>query len=496
MVGVAPVREDGAKRPTMVPCHVGVLHFVDDYEPFVCVIVKAAISTRTGAFIEPRPFVARGDLPGRAYDFFPSKSLAEILVTGHAEIAMLPNGDIVPLHGVVRAPDASIVFTVTSDKAGRVPLAPPWLTVTGDGDSNLGPHPPRVDPATESWNFLPGFDYGAFNVGHARLRSERILPGSEITIEGLTETPMRIALPERSARAIVHWTRRSMPTDTRIDLDTVHVDLDEERVDLTWRGTASVPSVDPKTAVDRIVVLFPATRELDQTPSENPETRYRAVLSDLPHGQFRYATTYEDVRDGAVPPTPPVEELEMARYEALGNDEAPAPTLTLAEHAQVTAELLEIMGSRGIALPSIEEQQARADVLRKFGFDEFSWGLEERAHTDRLAAVPTDPSGGIHAEYSRLFVKAQDELAQPDEVLPSAKDYATMVVRLRVENPRDVLSDAKMSLGKWMRIDRKWQEKMIADDAAREEVEQYLDAEEDARGEPKIPEVDDEGRFV
>ncbi len=496
IVGVVPIREVGTRRPIPVPCRVGFLHFVDDYEPFVTVIVKAAISTRTGAFIEPRPFVARTDVEGRAYDFFPSKSQAEILITGHTEIAILPNGDIVPRHVIVRAPTASIAFVVTSNKGGRVPLRPPFVTVTGDGDSNVGPHAPRVDPASEDWNFLPGFDYGAFNVGHERLRSEKILPGAEITIDGLRDEPMRIALPERSAHALVHWTRHPMPTDTLIDLDTVHVDLDEERVDLVWRGTASVPSVDPKTAVDHVVVLFPATRELDRTPSENTEARYRAVLTDLPHGQFRYAWTYEDARDGNGPPEPPEEELQMARYEALASADAAAPTLTLAEHAQVTAELLEIVGSRGMAAPSLEERQARADVLGKWGFDDFSWAVEERANLDRLATPPMDASGGLHAEYGRLFVAAQDALAPPGESLPSAKDYATMVVRLRVENPRDVLADAKMSLGKWMRVDRKWQAKMIADSDARSEVERYLDAEEETRGEPAIPEVDDEGRFV
>jgi hypothetical protein len=189
----------------------------------------------------------------------------------------------------------------------------------------------------------------------------------------------------------------------------------------------------------------------------------------------------------------PEEELEMARYEALGSFQAPEPTLDLREHAMVSAELLEVRMTPGPTTAALDERMARAEILEKYDLDEFSWSIEERAHADRLATIPTDTENNLHVEYARHFLAAQERLAPPGEALPSPKDYATITARLQVQQPRDVLHDAKLSLGAWMRIDRKYQDKMATDEALRNEVDKWLDEASGELGDPVIPEVDDEG---
>jgi len=347
--------------------------------------------------------------------------------------------------------------------------------VAGEGANEIGPRRDQLDPVEHDHTFPAGFDYSAFQAAHPRLRPESVRSGSAIRVEGLAADALVVNVHDLAARAVVDWTATTIPTDLELKLDTVLIDLDARVVDLAWRGFA-IASPKPRTAVDRVLVCFMTDSEAEKVKTDDPMERYRAGLRDLARGSFLYAWEREDAIAGTPPPPLPEEELAMARLDALATADSPSPTLTLAEHATVTAELLEIVGTAG-PRRSNEEQQARAELLRKHGFDDFTWSIEEKAQADRLASVPGDADGGLHAEYSKLFVAAQEQVAPPGETLPSARDYAAIRTRLQVENPKDVLADAKISLGAWMRIERGWNKKMVEDPEARERVRSFMESE-------------------
>lgn len=521
LVGSAPVRVDGERKPVQLPSLHGVLFWHGEGEDLVTVIVKATVSLHAASpdgptFLPPRPWVATQVAPPeerilgsnavkRPFDFVPSKDYCDVLLSGHVDVgggALAASGlpfrsaDAArqPIHAsfMLRAPGASANFTVTSSAPGRVPLVPPYVSIGGEGVPEIGPRSPAVDPVAEGYLFPKGFDYTQFQLSNPRLRSEEIGAGAELTLEGMGPEPLVVKLPKRFPRGVIEWTRTPFPSDAKLRLDTIHIDLDAELVDLTWRGfTIAGPGA--RRAIDRLTIGFLAEDELED--STDPLVRYRQLFAELPRGTFAHAWELTDVQDGKEPPPVPEEDLEMARYEALGNIEAPQPTLDLREHAMVSAELLEVRMTPGMTPAAQEERMARAEILEKYDLDEFSWSIEERAHADRLATVPMDTEDNIHVEYARHFLAAQERLAPPGETLPTPKDYATISCRLQVEQPRDVLHDAKLSLGAWMRIDRKYQEKMATDEALRDEVDRWMDELGAEMGDPKIPDVDDEGRF-
>jgi len=496
LVAIAPVPVPGRLKPDAVPCRVGVSFWRGEGRQIATILVRATApfksqgGTAGTGFLEPRQFGLPIDTE-RLNDWVPTKPACDIVVTGHVEVPAGPSG-VLPVHGVVRAPGASVAFTVTSGAPGRAPLKAPYLAIAGEGINDLGPNKKQLDPAVEQHYLAPGFDYTQFQGAHPRLQSAGIPNGAHIVIQGLggDASDLTIELPKLGARALIDWARDSTLTDANLKLDTIHIDLDAELVDLVWRGYSALPA-SPRTSIDRILVGFARDEDLPDAPEMSAANRYGEMLRELPRGRFSYAWEREDVAAGKEPPPLPPEELEMCRYEALGNADAPSPTLTLGEHAQISAELLEI-----VAGGDVETREARAEVLEAHHLDEFQWSIEERAHADRLASVPSDTESGVHVEYAKLFVEAQERLAPPGETLPSARDYAAIATRLEIEQPRTALADMKMSLGAWMRIDRAWQRKIIDDEQAAAEVEEWLEKENAERGDPAIPEVDDEGRFL
>lgn len=524
LIASAPIRVEGERRPIQLPFLAGVLFWHGEGEDMVTVIVRATTSLHASSedgpkFLEPRPWVIAQQAPPeqriqgstamrRPFDFVPSKDKCDVMLTGHVDVGQsamaasglpfrAPDGARQSVHAsfMLRAPGASANFTVTTTTPGRTALLPPHVSIGGEGVAEIGPRSPRVDPVAEGFFFPPGFDYGVFSLANPRLCSDDVGPGAEITLEGMGPEPLLVKLPKRFPHAMIDWTRSPFPSDAGLFLDTVHIDLDAEVVDLTWRGF-TIAGPNPRRAIDRVVLGFLGDHEL--VKSTDPRQKYHQLLSELPRGKFFHAWEISDVQDGKEPPPVPEEELEMARYEALGSIESPQPTLDLREHAMVSAELLEVRMTPGLTTAALDERMARAEILEKYDLDEFSWSIEERAHADRLASVPTDTEENLHVEYSRHFLAAQERLAPPSETLPTPKDYATISARLQVQQPRDVLHDAKLSLGAWMRIDRKYQDRMAADDALAAEVEKWMEETsgelaKEGLAEPAIPDVDDEG---
>lgn len=453
------------------------------------VVVKATASyagdgpRRTCTFVEPRPLTARAAVDGESRplpdDFVPLKPDCDVLLVGSVELLPRPSGELLPRHVSIRLAEAAHSFTLSSSAPGRVPLAPPYIVSTAGGDARVGarPTPEHLDVLEHE----EGFDWSIYQSAHPALRIERVPTGSTLVCEGLTEEGERleIQLPEVGARALCDWAREDVPSDAQVELDTIVIDTDHQLVDLVWRGVAFT-TTKPRQDVDRVIVGWTSDEGFR---GDGERGSFSEILAELPRGRFEYAWEIEDVRGGTEPPSLAPEDHEMARYETLDQIRAPSATVSLERHAQIAAEL-------------VEERDPREKVLTRHGFDEFGWGLEERALAERLASVPMGPGESAQEEYARHFLAAQEALARPEDDRFRSEDYARITVALEVDDPKKVFREEGLTLGAWMRIDRQWQARLAADAELEAKVAALLAAEREGRGERQAPEVDEDGRIV
>lgn len=457
--------------------------------PVMSVIVKSTVSFRgegphrKAAFVEPRPFKANPAVDGEDRpmpdDFVPCKKLCDVLVVGNVELRPRPSGELLPRFGAVRVGDAAYSLTLENKVPGKYPLRPPYLTATAGGDARCGARP-TLDALTVV-EHEEEFDYGVYQSAHPSLRLRHVPSGGTIVIEGLIDEAERleIELPQLRAQALTDWAREDRPMDCELYRDTITIDLDECLIDLVWRGFVYTAK-NPRHDVDRVIVGF--TTDAEWKAEDEAEASFAAILGELPRGRFEYAWEITDVREGKSPPPLDPDDLEMARYETLDQERAPLPTLTLKEHAVIAATL-------------VEEREPRADILKRFGFDELTWLLEERGLGDQLGSLPMTDDEPPQQEYARHFIEAQDALARPEDDRFKPRDYAGIVVGLEVLDPKKVLKDWDLTLGSWMRIDRRWQTRMLSDAGLEREVSDLIEQERQRLGERPEPNVDDEGRI-
>jgi hypothetical protein len=489
LVARSPLRAQGDRRPRAVPCRVAV-SFWNAPVPVMNVIVKATASfrgegaVRQARWVEARPFKATSAIDGEDRplpdDFVPVKRFCDVLVVGNVEVWQRPSGEIPPRHGIIRVGDGSHSFTVHSATPARYPLRPPYVVSSAGGDARVGARP--TPDHLKVLEHEDGFDYSVYQAGHPNLRRGYVGTGAKIVIEGLVEGEDRleVQLPEHGAQALCDWARDDAPSDVRLYMDTVTIDLDESLIDVVWRGYVYT-SPNPRHDVDRVIVGWAS--DDDWRPSEGAEASFALVMSELPHGTFSYAWEMSDVLEGKEPPKLENEDLEMARYETLDQLKAPEMTLTLEEHAKISAALA-------------EEREPRAQILKRHGFDEFTWGVEERALGEVLQTLPmTDEVEPAQQAYARHFVAAQDALARPEDDRFRPQDYVEVAVGLEVDDPKKVLKDYELTLGAWMRIDRKWQNRIDADPKLAAEIDALFRDVRARRGERPEPKVDEDGRI-
>ncbi len=490
LVARSPLRAQGDRRPRAVPCRVAV-SFWNAPVPVMNVIVKATASfegetaERQAEWVDARPFKATSAIDGEDRpmpdDFVPVKRFCDVLLVGNVEVWQRPSGEISPRHGVVRVSEGSHSFTVHAKVPGRHPLRPPYVVSSAGGDARIGARP-TPDPLKVA-EHEDGFDYSIYQAAHPNLRRGYVGTGATIDLEGLIDGFERVSvkLPQHGAQALCDWARDDAPSDVRLYMDTVTIDLDEKLIDVVWRGYVYT-APNPRHDVDRVIVGW--ATDAEWRPSEGTEASFATVMGELPHGTFEYAWEITDVLEGKAPPKLENEDLEMARYETLDQLRAPKMTLTLEEHAKIAATLA-------------EEREPRLTILKRYGFDEFTWGVEERALGEVLQSLPmSDASEPAQLEYSRHFVAAQDALARPEDDRFRARDYVEVAVALEVDDPKRVLKDHELTLGAWMRIDRKWQNRVDADPQLAAEIERHFREVRARRGERPEPRVDDDGRML
>ncbi len=490
LVGEAPVRIPGERKPFQVPCLVAVTPFGFP-DPGLTIAIKTTVSfgrpeaSRVRAtFVEPRPWSVE---PPRADsdeplpdDLVPYKPLADVILVGQLEVIPTPSGGGLTRSAGIRVGNAALSFALSSQSAGKVPLRAPWLVISGPGETRVGARP-TPDP-DEIGTFGDDFDFSLFQAANPALTVETIPKNAPITLLGVHEPDGRLEvdLPAYAPRVVVDWVMAGEELEeVPLALDTLVVDVSRGTLDLVWRGNVAAP--DGGVAdVDRVLVSF-APFDADAA-TDAPERELFTALRELPRGRFGYGWLRSDAKRGEAPPPLSPEDLEMARHEALDLPLGPEPTLTLEEHANVAAELL-------------EEREPRDQVLQRHGLDEHAWGLEERSLAERLASMPKE-SGGIHEEYALHFQAAQARHARPEEDAVTARDYADLSVLLERGEPKKALADAKLSLGAWLRIDRRWRAAMQADPALAREIEARMASERERLGEPPEPEMDEEGNLL
>ncbi len=495
LVGVAPVRPEGDRAPLHVPCHVAFLEYGFP-QPGVALAVKTTMSfaegdgpRRSAAWVQARPWVVAPPRPDDDRplpdDLVPHKPLTDLLVVGRVDVAPTPSGEGLKRPAAVRLGDLDVTFTIGAQRGGRVPLRAPWLGMVGVTEPRLGAAP-TPDPMEIGPSFPEDFDFSVFQAAPERLRLETLPHPVSIELVGLDAPDGKIVvdLPALEPHALVDWTEPGRDLQEVVLLaDTIVVDLDARVVDIVWRGNFEAP--EGARSVDRVLVGF-------VDPDVWGAGSFGPVLRELARGKFSRAWTREDVVERREPPPLSPEELEMARHEAMESPLGPAPTLTLAEHARIAAELLEVPmlppeGGRGA--PRAVSKAAgptRASVLEKHGLDEFTWGLEERSLAERLASVPPR-EGSIHEAWGRELEAAVAANVRPAEHAVIAKDYADLVVQLERGAPHLALAAAGLSLGSWLRLDKKWRAEMDRDPAVRREIEERVASERERLGEVTAP---------
>jgi hypothetical protein len=422
-------------------------------EEVVTVAVKTTVSfafdelsgTVKGLWTEVPPFEPEIDL-------IPGKRACDVIVRGHAEIPPMPSGYSSGARTAEIAVGSTSIarFLVDARRTGRIPLTPSSVGRAGSGaELDLVPKRPP--------DFSRVLD-GSFELESCQLvgPSQRVPldePVSAVTLSGLLEPndPLTVTLPILTPRLLVdHAASYEEMSEAPLVLDTLLVDLDRRALDLVWRTV-----IEGKLeSIDRLILGF-----VPDLP-EDPEVRWSRVLRELPRGRFQLAYSADDVRERREPPELDEPSLEMARLETWDHPIGPTPQISLEKYARVTADLM-------------EQRMTRELTLAKYGLDERSFAIEERAWSSMFATIP-DEEPSLTTRFGELIIKFQDELAGPGEADLGLAEYAGLAARMETREPMKVLADAKLSQPAFMRLERRVDAMIEADPKLASELEEEM----------------------
>ncbi len=415
----------------------------------------------------------------QATDFIPFKPLADLLVVGHAYGAPRPSSvgvdgnptTVVEVSFEIEGEVSRAVDVVSAGWAERIPLRPPHLRNASDQALSAPPVGPIATDhllSPRPWH-PPEFDYQVYNAATPEQRLPEIPCDARILLSGLSPRGprRRVVLPGLAPRVLCELEGYETLAELELFCDTMVIDTDRELVTLLWRGEVPVSSQAAHEVELLIVALL---------PRDEPDAIDDA-LRELPRGRFFYARSAADFEPGA-PPVPEVStQLTMARYATWGSTLGPKPTIALERYAQISAELG-------------EQREPRADTLARHDFDEDRWTLEERGWVEAIAGGGVEGEGSLAEEYGKLFVAAQERLADPAELRRTIADFARITVRMERRDPGKVLAEEKLSLSVWMRLDRRIGAAADRDEALAAELTRLLEEE---RARPLAPDEEDEG---
>lgn len=384
-------------------------------------------------------------------DFVPQKQMSDLLLTGHAS-SRRP-AELIPARVDLGA--ASRAFAVAAPRASmRAPLLRAAIRAR-DGKSAAEPVGPSLTPPLPEEHPL-GFDFSAYNTAPAPQRLGIIPPGARLVLAGLSERAetLELKLPDV---APVLWvdTREERGALVSLECDTVWIDTDRELLVMAYRGLIEVPSLE-LDGVERVTL---ALARGGVSPS------FEDVQRDLERGVFEAAVELPDFYDDE----PPAQEAAIfSKYEVW---ERPIePTISLEKYALISAALA-------------EQRDPRKETLKAYGFDEDSFLMEERGWLTTMseAAMKGDPEPATR--YGELFVKAQDDLAGPNEGRETIEDYVALKVEMDdAPDPTKTLADRQMTLAQWLRMDRRWTRRALSDQGLEAEIDRRAAAYRASRG--------------
>lgn len=385
-------------------------------------------------------------------DFVPRKRMRDVLLTGHAFSPRRPT-DL--LRASVELGAASRSFIVEGAKAAvRAPLIRSAIR-SKDGKSAAEPVGPSLTPLLLEEHPL-GFDFIAYNTAPPSQQLEVIPRGARLSLSGLSERAEALELKLPDVEPVL-WidTMEERGIPILLECDTIWIDTDRELVVMVYRGLTEVPSLE----FDGVAQATLALAKGGVSPS------FEDVQRELERGVFEAAVELPDFDDDDAGPPPEVS--MFAKYEVW--EKPIEPSISLEKYALIAAALA-------------EEREPRNETLKAYGFDEESFLMEERGWLTTMseAAMKGDPEPATR--YSELFVNAQDALAGPNEGRETLDEYVALKVELEdAADPVKALADRQMKLAQWMRMDRRWTRRALADQALEAEIDKREAAHRMAR---------------
>jgi hypothetical protein len=410
--------------------------------PVMTFVVKATFSyAKCSSTADEMPFADEpeglaldvpSELPGAAEDeiayssdFVPRKRMRDLLLTGNA-FSKRPTE---LLRASVELGAASRAFVVEGAKAAvRAPLNRAAIR-SKDGKSAAEPVGPSLTPPLLEEHPL-GFDFIAYNTAPASQRIEVIQRGARLSLSGLSERAEALELKLPGVEPVL-WidTMEERGIPISLECDTIWIDTDRELLVMVYRGLTEVPSLEFDGVVQATLGLA----------KEGVSPSFEDVQKDLERGVFEAAVELPDFDDDAGPPP---EASMFAKYEVW--EKPIEPSISLEKYALISAALA-------------EEREPRKETLKAYGFDEDSFLMEERGWLTTMSEAAMKGDSEPATRYSELFVKAQDGLAGPNEGRETIEEYVAIKVELDdADDLMKALTDRKMTLAQWMRMDRRW----------------------------------------
>lgn len=383
-------------------------------------------------------------------DFVPFKGAADVLVTGSAHTSPASTR----IDAAVRIGEWARSFSVSAGRAEEaIPLTAPYLW-TPDDETAEASATKRVATPDPDFIHSDDFEYKHFNAAALAQRLPEIPFDATIELFSLSLSPHAAtrALRLPGLRPIVYVEH----DDNRVErydpvIDTLWIDVEGERVVVVFRDDFKVDSTRAPD-VDRILIGV-ADRAIER----------EELLPLLPRVAPRFAVEATVATSAAVDEDE-ADELKMAAYATWR--EAPAPAIPFEKYAGVSAELA-------------EKREPRAAVLRRHGFDEDTWTIEERAWLGELSRGAVEHEGAVE-DFGQRYVVAQDAAAGAGEAEWTLADYAELTGALeQATDIQKVLTRRGLTMGAYQRIDRRWTRAMREDPALADAYERHLDA---ARG--------------
>ena len=285
---------------------------------------------------------------------------------------------LVPLPNIEFIDDLIDSPTSTPDPAGFGPINRIWQ----QRRSMLGTYGQRW--LAERWPWFPAdFDWAYHNAAPGYLQNSGYLAGDEgIYLENLHPeiSKYRSALPGLRVRCFLTHRGSSGGGDPEflevgLNLDTLWIDMETERLVLVWRGITNVSSEDYEEIANCFIVSEPMNARREEAEFYNQQLN-RLLLSqdeefgeEFPEGEDGALSIDEEVKQA-------MEEVERAKLELQKGLESAGMDLDF--------DILE---------PSEEERELEARLVAKYGLERYlaqhEWSrqdVEEAVKTDRSLA--------------------------------------------------------------------------------------------------------------